>query len=94
MKKDRLIRITIQTRLVLSQFSQESPRAELYGAKIGEQTKIGFATVYKILSRFEKAGWLVSRLESEKVANKLARPQRRYYRMTKIGREQAKERIG
>ena len=61
-----------------------SDRNELSGAEIGRVTKLASGTLYPILLRLEKAGWLESRWETEN-ARALGRPRRRYYRITFLG---------
>ena len=60
------------------------PRAELSGAEIAQQTKLASGTLYPILLRLEKAGWLRSRWEVA-TPMELGRPRRRFYRITAEG---------
>ncbi len=57
---------------------------ELSGADMARVTKLASGTLYPILLRLEKAGWLASRWEAEN-ATVLGRPRRRFYRMTPLG---------
>ncbi|MBV9829365.1 MAG: PadR family transcriptional regulator [Alphaproteobacteria bacterium] len=66
-----------------------SPRDELSGAEIGKEANIGAGTLYPVLARLEKAGWLTSRWETED-PHALGRPRRRYYRVTPLGATKAK----
>jgi PadR family transcriptional regulator len=61
-----------------------SPRDELSGAEIGRNARISSGTLYPILSRLERASWLVSRWETEE-PQLLGRPRRRFYRVTALG---------
>jgi PadR family transcriptional regulator PadR len=62
----------------------EDVRAELAGADLMSATRVSSGTLYPILLRFEKAGLLESRWESERPES-LGRPRRRFYRMTQTG---------
>ena len=44
-------------------------------------------TVYPALRRLEDAGYLTSKWEKERVAQAELRPRRKYYEMTRAGRE-------
>ena len=81
-------RITGPTIKVLGSLMSSAP-IELSGAEIGRATKLASGTLYPILFRLEKAGWLESRWEAES-ATALGRPRRRLYRVTLIGARNAK----
>ena len=66
----------------------EDVRAELAGADLISATRLSSGTLYPILLRFEKAGLLESRWESER-PEELGRPRRRFYRMTQAGAQVA-----
>ena len=66
----------------------EDVRAELAGADLMSATGLSSGTLYPILLRFEKAGLLKSRWESER-PEALGRPRRRFYRMTQAGAQVA-----
>jgi DNA-binding PadR family transcriptional regulator len=61
---------------------------ELSGAEIGRAKKLASGTLYPILFRLEKAGWLQSRWETGD-ASALGRPRRRLYRLTPLGAQNA-----
>lgn len=84
--------MTSQTLKVLAAML-EDPTAEWYGFSLIERTKIKSGTLYPILIRLEKAGWLGSRLEDidPKVAG---RPPRRLYSLTGEGEQSARAEIG
>jgi DNA-binding PadR family transcriptional regulator len=50
-------------------------------------------TVYPALRRLEEAGHLTSKWEPERVANAEARPRRKYYEVTRTGRQALAEAI-
>jgi PadR family transcriptional regulator, regulatory protein PadR len=62
---------------------------ELAGSEIARATKLPSGTLYPILFRLEKAGWLESRWEVER-AQELGRPRRRLYRVTGLGASNAR----
>lgn len=70
----------------------ESPRDEMSGADIAKRSKLASGTLYPILLRLEKAGWLESRWETEDPQT-MGRPRRRYYRVTGVGARQARAAI-
>jgi len=57
---------------------------ELSGAEIAKRTKQQSGTLYPILMRLERAGWLESRWE-EGDPREMGRPRRRLYRVTMLG---------
>ena len=65
-----------------------SGSAELSGADIARTTRLASGTLYPILFRLERAGWLESRWEEDDPA-KLGRPRRRFYRVTLLGARSA-----
>src|SRR5436190_4393610 len=67
--------------------------AELAGADIMSAARLSSGTLYPILLRFEKQGLLESRWEKER-PEKLGRPRRRFYRMTKAGARIAHDALG
>ncbi len=81
-------RITLQTRLVLEQLLGGG---ELYGLDICDRTRLPSGTIYPILARFERAGWVESFWEDPKAQETEHRPRRRYYRPTPTGRQLALE---
>ena len=87
------IRLSHQGLRVLRAFLDalaEDIRAELAGADLMSAARISSGTLYPILLRFEKAGLLESRWESER-PEALGRPRRRFYRMTQEGVQVAQE---
>jgi len=68
---------------VLGMLVTSSP-LEVSGAQIAQQTKIASGTLYPILFRLEKAGWVESRWEAEE-PSELGRPRRRFYQLTGVG---------
>ena len=80
--------LTAQTLKVLIALL-ESPRDELSGAEIRKSAKLQSGTLYPILLRLERVGWLESRWEVEDPQS-LGRPRRRYYRVTALGAQQAR----
>lgn len=82
-------RLSSQTIRILSTFMSR-PRDELSGAEIGKRTKLASGTLYPILIRLERVGWLESRWESAD-PTELGRPRRRFYRITAVGAKTVSE---
>ena len=76
-------RITYPAACVLKAIS----RGKAFGFDIMEATGLPSGTVYPLLRRFEEAGLLRSKWESSKKAFNDARPRRRNYQLTRLGRE-------
>jgi len=66
----------------------EDPAAEHYGLRLAETAGIPSGTVYPILARLQKAGWLESRWEEQSPEDE-GRPRRRLYRLTGPGERAA-----
>lgn len=77
------IRITGPTLKVLGQLMAE-PFAKLSGAEISRATGIASGTLYPVLFRLEKAGWLHSEWEDVD-PSEVKRPRKRLYWMTAVG---------
>lgn len=58
-----------------------------YGLDIIDETGLSGGTVYKVLARFERRGFVSSRWEDHEIAEAEKRPRRRYYRVTPEGEE-------
>ena len=58
-----------------------------YGFDIVDLTGMPGGTVYPALRRLEEAGYLVSTWEQARVAHADNRPRRKYYQLTRSGRE-------
>lgn len=66
----------------------EAPRGGLAGSQIGRTTRVASGTLYPILARFERAGWVESRWE-DLDPREAGRPRRRYYSLTGLGARRA-----
>ena len=84
-------RLSLQGLKVLRAFL-EAPSKEICGADIIRLTKLSSGTLYPILLRFERAGFLVSKWEREE-PSELARPRRRLYRISPRGAGLARREI-
>ena len=62
-----------------------------FGFDIMDVTNLPSGTVYPALRRLESLGLVRSDWETDKAARDNARPRRRYYELTKTGREQLVE---
>ena len=84
-------RITASVLKVMSALLAE-PAAERYGLQLMQDTRLPSGTLYPILVRLERAGWVESRWEEiDPVAE--GRPPRRYYRLTGAGSTEARREI-
>ena len=59
----------------------------LYGFDISDITGLPSGTVYPALRRLEEAGYLTSKWEHPKISQAEPRPARKYYELTRPGRE-------
>jgi PadR family transcriptional regulator PadR len=64
------------------------PEVELYGGEVAELTASNRVTIYSILHRLHKAGWLETRLEDGRDTGAKG-PPRKFYRLTPAGEEVA-----
>jgi PadR family transcriptional regulator, regulatory protein PadR len=76
-------RITASVLKVLAGLLAE-PGAQRYGLELMQHTGLPSGTLYPILARFERAGWVESRWEQIDPAAE-GRPSRRYYVLTAEG---------
>jgi DNA-binding PadR family transcriptional regulator len=67
--------------------------SELAGSDIWKETKIASGSLYPILARLEKAGWLTSRWE-DLDPSEAGRPRKRLYHITALGRVNAVDAFG
>jgi PadR family transcriptional regulator PadR len=65
----------------------------LYGFDIIDITGVPGGTVYPALRRLEEAGFLVSKWEKQSISQSEPRPQRKYYELTRAGREALAEAV-
>jgi PadR family transcriptional regulator PadR len=82
-------RITGPTLKVLGQLMNASLKG-LSGSEISKETGISSGTLYPILFRLEKAGWLSSEWETLD-PSEAGRPRKRFYTLTGHGVCEAKE---
>ncbi|AGL14925.1 PadR family transcriptional regulator [Actinoplanes sp. N902-109] len=68
------------------------PASERYGLQIMQATGLPSGTLYPILVRLERAGWVGSRWEDVDPAAE-GRPSRRYYRLTAEGVTEARREV-
>ena len=82
-------RLSHQTLRVLTQFL-ERPSENLSGADICKQTGLLSGTLYPILLRLERVGWLASKWEVIDT-REAGRPKKRLYRLTAAGRSKSQQ---
>lgn len=84
---DAEIRLT-QPALKVLRFLLGKPLEPMSGAQISMATKVGAGTLYPMLARMERAGWLVGEWE-EIDPSEAGRPKRHLYRLTGVGHRSA-----
>ncbi|HYA78720.1 MAG TPA: PadR family transcriptional regulator [Candidatus Bathyarchaeia archaeon] len=84
------LRISRQT-LALLEALLVHPAQWHHGYALSQQTGLASGTLYPILMRLEKSGWLETRWEDVPVSG---RPPRHFYRLSGYGREWAREELG
>jgi DNA-binding PadR family transcriptional regulator len=84
-------RITVQVLAVLN-VMLEAPTADWYGLELADRIKLKSGTIYPLLARLEKFGWLASREENIDPV-KEGRPRRRLYQLTASGERAAHEHL-
>jgi PadR family transcriptional regulator PadR len=78
-----MVRITAAVGAVLAVLLAE-PDSDRYGLELMQAAGLPSGTLYPVLARLEKAGWVVAEWETiDPVA--AGRPARRYYRLTPDG---------
>jgi PadR family transcriptional regulator PadR len=85
---EQKVRLTQPILKVLRVFLAD-PRTARSGAELSIHTKVGSGTLYPILARLEKAGWLLSEWESVE-PSQVGRPRRRLYTLTGVGQNNAR----
>lgn len=70
----------------------KDPESTFYGLELSKQSGVSIGSMYPILVRLEKAGWLSSKDEEPEEFNE-GRPPRRYYQLTPDGTVEARSEI-
>lgn len=81
--------MTLQTLALLRVLLDESS-APYYGLKLSKAVHLPTGTIYPILARLERAGWLSSEWEQLDPAV-IKAPRRRFYRLTPAGTVRARQ---
>jgi DNA-binding PadR family transcriptional regulator len=81
--------LTYSTAVIL----QAVANGYLYGFDIIDITGVPGGTVYPALRRLEETGLLASKWEKQSISQSEPRPQRRYYELTREGREALAEAV-
>lgn len=63
----------------------DDPAVPVYGFDLMQRTGFPSGTVYPILARLERAGWIAGQIEDRDNAARQSRPPRRLYRLTAEG---------
>lgn len=82
--------MTLQVQLVLAEMLSE-PAEPRYGLDLCAMTGLPSGTIYPIMARLERVGWVASNWEDPNAHIAEGRPRRRYYRLTEEGAECADE---
>jgi DNA-binding PadR family transcriptional regulator len=79
--------MTLTTQAVL-RILLEDVGGRHYGFEIGKKARVATGSLYPILDRLEKAGWIAAQWETLD-PHQAGRPRRRYYRLTPEGTQLA-----
>ena len=63
----------------------DEPGTAMYGFELMQRTRFPSGTIYPILARLERAGWITGEQEAPEEASRQGRPARRMYRLTADG---------
>jgi PadR family transcriptional regulator PadR len=63
----------------------DDPGTAMYGFDLMQRTRFPSGTIYPILARLERAGWIIGEQEAPDQASLQGRPARRLYRLTADG---------
>jgi PadR family transcriptional regulator PadR len=85
------MRLTMTTKAVLRVLAAQ-PSTPMYGLEIGKASHLPSGTLYPILARLEREGWLESGWEDVDPSTE-RRPRRRYYHLTTLGQRQVADLI-
>jgi PadR family transcriptional regulator PadR len=80
-------RLTLQLLAVLN-LMLEAPSADWYGLELAQRIKLKSGTIYPLLARLERVGWLESHEENIDPSTE-GRPRRRLYHLTAEGERAA-----
>lgn len=67
---------------------------DAYGLDLVERTGLSSGTVYPVLGRLRRRGWIEGIWEAQTVADREGRPRRKYYRLTTAGARVLEEELG
>jgi DNA-binding PadR family transcriptional regulator len=81
--------LTYSTAVIL----QAVANGYLYGFDIIDITGVPGGTVYPALRRLEESGYLISKWEKQSIAQAEPRPARKYYELTRPGRDALAEAV-
>jgi PadR family transcriptional regulator, regulatory protein PadR len=79
------LRLTVPLLKVLDAMLQD-PTEQHWGFQLIKMTGLKSGTLYPLLARLERAGWVESGWQAEPIPG---RPRRRYYRLTGVGAQAA-----
>jgi PadR family transcriptional regulator len=80
------VRLTMPVLAVVAVLASTSQDDPVWGFRLCQETGLGSGTVYPLLERLERAGWVTSFWEDPAPPD---RPRRRFYVVTSAGRQEA-----
>jgi DNA-binding PadR family transcriptional regulator len=89
METENKVRLSGPTLKVLK-FFLEQPQEGRSGADIYREIGVGSGTLYPLLARLERAGWVSSEWETDD-PSQMGRPRRRLYKLTGLGQTNAQQ---
>lgn len=84
--------MTVQTQAILAALLEDATQPH-YGLEMAKAAGLPSGTIYPMLARLEREGWVESEREDIDAASAGRRP-RRYYRLTSEGERVARSEIG
>lgn len=92
MSKEPSVRLT-QPALKVLRALFEQPKEGLSGADFARITGVSSGTLYPLLSKFERVGWVKGQWELSE-PSEIGRPRRRFYKLTGTGYRVAQSELG
>jgi PadR family transcriptional regulator len=84
--------MTLHTLRVLTELLDD-PSGHHFGFELCKQTGLASGTLYPILAKLERAGWVISEWEPGYDPARVERPRRRYYQLSPHGAQRAQAAI-
>ncbi|MFF8476050.1 PadR family transcriptional regulator [Streptomyces sp. NPDC015414] len=78
---NRWTRVAIDVTRYVCERHMTEPDFEFYGFQAADELGYGPGSIYPVVRRLERAGWLISREERDNEPRETGRPPRTYYRV-------------